>query len=305
MPEIKEIRKFADLIRKRIKGREIIDVKILKGRYKIHGPPANFNVIKKNLPLRVVDVKSKGKLLYIEFQDSIYIFNALGLTGGWCYQKKGAKKYEFSKNLDDYAKFLPRAKIEGYMKNAINHLNIEFKTRSGSLYYFDVTSFGSMKIITDRRELDKKLQEMGPDIMEPDTDYDLFQNRIRMKKNLDKPIGIVMVNQKIISGIGNYLRSEILYAAKIDPFRKVKKLNNNELKKIFRYSKILTWGDYDIKYAKKIKLINSRVKLPSDYGRTFFVYAEDTDIYGNPVVKKELYEGSQKRYIYYVPKIQK
>jgi hypothetical protein len=30
------------------------------------------------------------------------------------------------------------------------------------------------------------------------------------------------------------------------------------------------------------------------------VYYEDTDIYGNKITKEELYEGSQKRFIYWV-----
>ena len=32
---------------------------------------------------------------------------------------------------------------------------------------------------------------------------------------------------------------------------------------------------------------------------------QEEDIYGNKVIKKELYDGSQKRFIYYVPTIQK
>jgi formamidopyrimidine-DNA glycosylase len=75
-----------------------------------------------------------------------------------------------------------------------------------------------------------------------------------------------LLDQKVISGICNYLRADILYLSKINPFRKVKDITEKELKIIFKNSKILTWGDYD--------------------------------------VKKELYEGSQKRFIYYVPKIQ-
>ena len=37
---------------------------------------------------------------------------------------------------------------------------------------------------------------------------------------------------------------------------------------------------------------------------SFFIYREDEDIYGNKVLKKELFEGSQKRFIYYVKEIQ-
>ena len=82
------------------------------------------------------------------------------------------------------------------------------------------------------------------------------------------------------------------------------KLSDNDIKVIFNNSKILTWGDYDIKKGKALKIIKKTTKLPKDYDRIFFIYSEDEDIYGNKVVKKELYEGSQKRFIYYVPDIQ-
>jgi formamidopyrimidine-DNA glycosylase len=138
--------------------------------------------------------------------------------------------------------------------------------------------------------------------MEEDTTLEVFKNQIR--KRLDKPIGIVLMDQKVISGIGNYLRADILYLSKINPFRKVNKLSDNDIKVIFNNSKILTWGDYDIKKGKALKIIKKTTKLPKDYDRIFFIYSEDEDIHGNKVVKKELYEGSQKRFIYYVPNIQ-
>ena len=165
MPEIKEIRKFADFIREKIKNKEILDINILNGRYKNHGPFTNFNVLKKELPLKVKEVKTKGKFLYIIFDKDLYLFNTMGLTGGWCYlendkkDKKPKKEYEFSKNFEDYSKFFPENRLNLYTKNALNHLNVEFKTKQGSLYYFDVLSFGSMKVVTDQEELNKKLRD--------------------------------------------------------------------------------------------------------------------------------------------------
>ena len=113
------------------------------------------------------------------------------------------------------------------------------------------------------------------------------------------------MDQKVISGIGNYLRSDVLYISKISPFRKTKNISDKELKTIYDNSRILTWGDYDKKKAIKLNIIKKDAKLPADYDRLFYVYNETTDIKGNKVIKKELYEGTQKRFIYYVPKIQK
>ena len=127
--------------------------------------------------------------------------------------------------------------------------------------------------------------------MDQSTDLELFKIQIKKKNNLDKCIGLVMINQKIISGIGNYLRADILYLSKINPFRKIRKLNNDEIEILFNNCKILTWCNYDIKQAIRLNIYNKKIKLPSDYNRLFFIYNQNEDIYGNKVIKKELYEG--------------
>jgi hypothetical protein len=52
-------------------------------------------------------------------------------------------------------------------------------------------------------------------------------------------------------------------------------------------------------------IITKGFKIPRDYGQEFFVYRQETDINGNKVSKKELFEGSQKRFIFWVEDVQK
>jgi len=249
-------------------------------------------------------LKQKVNFLYLIFENNFYILNTLGLNGGWCYFTKNKNKLLFSSNNDDYSKYFSDDNFKSYLNLTLKHLNIEFITENGSLYYFDILSFGTIKCITDSEELNSKLNKIGPDIMNESTNLELFLKQIKKKINLTKCIGLVLINQKIISGIGNYLRADVLYLSKINPFRVVKDLTDKEIEIIFNNSKILTWCVYDIKKAEKLKIYNENVKLPSDYNRLFFVYNQDKDIYGNKIKKIELYEGSQKRFIYYVPKIQ-
>ena len=274
MPEVKEIRKYADFIRDKIQNKKIIDIKIHNGRYKLHGPFEKYSIIKRRLPLKVLNVKTKGKFLYIIFENDIYMFSTMGLSGGWCYLKNGSTKYEFSKNMEDYAKFMSNDKIKLYMKHSIDHLNVEFIIKGGSLFFFDMLSFGTLKVVINKDALQQKLKKIGPDIMEPSTDFTLFRNKIKNPKNLNKSIGIVLMDQKVISGIGNYLRSDILYISKINPFRKVNKLDDKEIKKIYKNSKILTWYDYDYKKAHDMGILNKKTKLPSHHNRLFYVYQQ-------------------------------
>jgi formamidopyrimidine-DNA glycosylase len=122
----------------------------------------NYNLIKQKLPIKVIDVKTKGKFIYIILENDIFIFNTLGLFGSWCYLGKNSKNFSFSQNLKDYSKYLSKEDIESYTKNVINHRNVEFKIKDGSLFFSDMLSFGTLKVVTDKNELEKKLKQIGP-----------------------------------------------------------------------------------------------------------------------------------------------
>jgi formamidopyrimidine-DNA glycosylase len=301
MPEILEVRRYADFLKHHLKNKEIKEINILKGRYKTHKPFEYYKELCNALPLKVLDVKTKGKFLYFILENNFYIFSTLGLSGGWVFYSHEKKDYKFAKLMN----YIDEERMESYRKRSFNNLNVEFVTNSGTLFYYDTLSFGTIKVIDDEEHLIKKLNSIGPDIMEHSTTFEVFKDQINKKNNLEKPIGNVIMNQKVISGIGNYLRADILWLSKISPFRKVKDLSNNELKNIYHNALLLTWGDYDYNKALKMELIDEKDKLPKDYERDFFVYNCEKDIHGHEVVKEELYEGSQKRSIYWVPKVQK
>lgn len=302
MPEINEVRQYANFLLLHLKNTNITQINILNGRYKKHGSFQHYNELVKHLPIKLLDVKTKGKFLYMILSSAskkFYLFSTLGLSGGWIYKKLGENSnYEHPTILE----YLKKEQVDSYMSTSIKHLNVEFKTSKGSIYFYDSLSFGTLKVIDDDKELNKKLNSIGPDIM--DTDFTIFQEQITKKKNLNKVIGIVLMDQKTISGVGNYLRADILWMCKISPFRKVNKLSEHELKLIFHNSKVLTWGQFDKKKAIQAQIITTKDKLPIDYERDFFVYNEAEDIYGNKVTKEELYEGSQKRFIYWVKNYQ-
>ena len=298
MPEIVEIRKYADFLKRKLKNKTINEIKILKGRYKTHGPFQNYYSIIKKLPLKVLDVKTKGKFLYFIFEDDYYLFSTLGLHGGWVFYNNDT--FQFNTLI----KYAESERMEKYRKSALNNLNVEFVTKYGSIFYFDTLSFGTLKIIKGDIELNKKLNLIGPDIMEPSTTINLFTERLLKSKNLNKKIGIVLMDQKVISGIGNYLRADVLWSSKISPFRKVKDLTEKEINNIYNITRTLTWASYDYPKGIKLKTIKKNIKLPYTYKRNFFVYGQENDIYGNKIIKKELFEGSQKRFIYYVKELQ-
>ena len=197
-----------------------------------------------------------------------------------------------------------------WFQRSLNHLNVEFITDRKnkdntylSYYFYDQLSFGTLKATSDKSILEKKLRELGADLMDPKTTIEVFTKQIRKKVNENKPIGNVIVNQKIVSGVGNYLRADALWMAKISPFRKVKDTNDKELEILYWSIISLIWGDYNYKEGMKKGYI--KYDLPNKYKRDFFIYKQENDIHGKKITKEELFEGSQKRFIYWVTEIQK
>jgi len=335
MPEAVEVRKFADIVSVNVLGHRITYINILKGRY--HSPKKPFegyDDLVKALPLKIESITTKGKFTYMKLVSErkekekenkcFYLFNTLGLTGGWTL--KSDKKSDFAKcnhcnymevgtdtfTFPSILEYITEDRQNTWFKRALNHLNVEFITdkKNISFYFYDQLSFGTLKAVesdgsNDRSTvLDKKLKELGPDLLDETTTIELFKSQIRKKVNDTKPIGNVIVNQKIISGVGNYLRADALWMSKISPFRKVKDVKDDELDILYKSLIGLIWGDYDYKTGVKKGYISKTLKLPNDYHRDFFIYRQDKDINDNIVKKEELYEGSQKRFIYWVDKIQ-
>ena len=123
MPEIVEVKRYADFLNKYLHNNKIIDIKILKGRYKMHKPFKGYNKLIKLLPIKVIEVKTKGKFIYF-ILDNLVIFNTLGLSGGWLYSNN-SNRYKHPLVHE----FLNKNDVDEYRKASLNHLNIEFFTK--------------------------------------------------------------------------------------------------------------------------------------------------------------------------------
>ena len=328
MPEVVEVHKYADMIKKHTRGHILKNIEILNGRYKKHGVFEGFNdLFKMKDEIIVNDVAAKGKLIYITFQkkdkehdkdnEFIYLISTLGLSGGWTFSSdeydntiekqdettltKTIKRYDIPQVIE----FIGAPTQKAWKIKMLRHLNVCFTFPHGNLYFFDMLSFGTLKLLKTQEQLDKKLNEIGADILDDTTTAEIFIERLRKKTLEHKLIGNVVVNQKIISGVGNYLRADGLWMSKISPHHTVSSLSDEDLTTIYKSFRRLVVGDYNYDHAIHLGLITKSIKIPRDYKRDFFVYRQSTDIDGNPVKTEEMYEGSQKRTIFWCPAVQK
>jgi len=99
------------------------------------------------------------------------------------------------------------------------------------IYYYDTRNFGTLRFSLSKSELMQKLDSLGPDILN-DCSEELFletMDETRQTTNICK----FLMNQKKISGVGNYLLSEALYRSNIDPFASLSEINNSQRKKLY------------------------------------------------------------------------
>lgn len=269
MPEIVEVKKYVDIINKYVKNKTINDIIVNDKKY---------TSIKQVKNEHIINVMSKGKFIYFQLSDDSYIGNTLGLSGGWTIYKN---KFILPTLLNK----MSEQNLKHYLQISFEHIRVKFIFDDFELYYFDLLNFGTIKLFT-KKELDEKLGSIGQEIMDPELSFNNFNNLISKYPN--KSIGTVVMNQKIISGIGNYIRAEILWMSKINPLTKISNLTKNQLINLFSNARKYTWGTYDRKRAIKEHLLKETDKLPIDYNRDFFIYRQTTDIYGNTVKKSKL-----------------
>lgn len=72
-----------------------------------------------------------------------------------------------------------------------------------------------------------QLRALGPDLL--DSSFDADEARARLRARGHDAIGDALLNQRMLAGIGNVFKSEVLFVAGIDPFRPVAAVSEEEL----------------------------------------------------------------------------
>lgn len=88
------------------------------------------------------------------------------------------------------------------------------------------------------------IKKLGPDPLHPDTSYDDITGRFRDSKFQNRKMTSLLLDQSFISGIGNYLRSEILFYAGVNPSQKLRRCSQEEKQKLAEATVTLTQRSY-------------------------------------------------------------
>ncbi len=201
MPEIAEVETVRNTLKKQILNRKIKDVKILYSKM----IESNLDEFIKNLVgNEFIDIKRRGKWLIFELHD-FYLLSHLRMEG----------KY-FLKSSKD-----PLEKHE--------HVVITFDDNQ-DLRYHDTRKFGRMNLVKkDDLEKVEALKKQGA---EPNSKELTKEYLFALLKSRKLPIKSLLLDQTIISGLGNIYANEVLFKAGINPLKSGCNITLEECQKI-------------------------------------------------------------------------
>tara|TARA_B100001758_G_C18390400_1_gene602554 strand:+ start:386 stop:1180 length:795 start_codon:yes stop_codon:yes gene_type:complete len=199
-----------------------------------------------------------GKNIFIDLNEELIFNFHLGMTGGWS-------------------------------KKLIKHCHFKIHNNKKELFFIDVRKFGKMRIIS-KSDFSQKHQAYR-DIL--NIEYNIKEHINFLTKNIktNPTICAILMNQKYFPGVGNYIKSETLYACSIHPEKRWQNISRIELKKLIITTKEIMHeslnnggaelrdfnnpfhsSKYTLKiYGRKKTIKNEAVKalLTSDYRRTW------------------------------------
>jgi len=222
MPELPEVETVRRDLQKYIVGASFQSVKIID--FKNVAPGAAF--LAKFLPgKKVAAVRRRGKLLILDLAGTDeYLLLHLKMTGQLIFIG-GNKKMAGGHSLSD-ASFT--AAVGGELPNKFTRAYFEFDN-GGRLFFNDLRKFGYIKLV-DKKSLDKILADnYGPEPLDKNLDFHYLQAIIAKRQ---APIKAVVLNQKLIAGLGNIYADESLFIAGIKPNRSASSLKSVEIEKL-------------------------------------------------------------------------
>lgn len=127
------------------------------------------------------------------------------------------------------------------------------------LHWCDIRKFGKLWLVNDTKEI-KGLAQLGPDPLK------ITQSEFLKitDENESKNVKAFLMDQSIISGIGNEYSDEILFQSGVDPHHRVKDLSEKTRKKIYQEMEKVIHYSIKLRIKNIDKLETQRLFAPDD-----------------------------------------
>jgi endonuclease VIII-like 1 len=249
LPEHAELRLTADYVNRVAAGKTFTNIR--------KNPEHKGKEMEIDFPFSI-EAKTKGKELLLELTTDLNFLTAENIQ---------VKHIIMTMGMSGHFVWAEPAEV-------VKHGHLRFNSScGGSLYFVDVRRFG-------RWEWGFWNPDRGPD---PVFQYTRFVCNIMdniLKKEFDKPVYEVLMNQKYFNGIGNYLRAEILYRLDIDPFQSTRDIIlSGKPRELFELCKTIPEEAYILGGGQLYTWETPDVEVQNTLGIT---WDEWMKCYGNP-----------------------
>jgi len=181
---------------------------------------------------KIRHIRRRAKVLIIELSSGYSLVIHLKMTGQLVFVPKTQKKLRGNR-LKAIAKDKrfgaghPSKSLIGKLPDRSTRVILHFNNGS-KLFFNDQRKFGWMRLLpTDEVPLIDFMRTVGPEPLEDDFTVDKFIQRLLKRKK--SPIKAVLLDQKVLAGVGNIYADESLWLAKIHPHQKVSNISRTKL----------------------------------------------------------------------------
>ena len=195
MPEGDTIFRTATALRSLLLGRRIV-----AARARVPGP-----MIEKVVGSTVTTIEPRGKHLVIGFSNGLALHTHLRMRGSWHRYAPGER----------WRKAPLQARV---VLEVPEHVVVCFNAPVAELL--------------DERALERHpaLAGLGPDLLAPVFEIDAAASRLRRRPEL--PVGEALLDQRLVAGLGNVFKSEVLFVERLDPWTPLEALDNEALRSL-------------------------------------------------------------------------
>ena len=224
MPELPEVETVRQDLRIRLLNKKIKNVTVLNSKT-VGSDPESF--VKTLSGTFFIDILRRGKLLIFKLKKSdSYLLAHLKMTGQLIYlsgNKISVGGHSLSSHSYEKA-------VGGELPNKYTRVIINFVDGS-HLFFNDLRKFGYMKLVSQAELEAFILKNYGPEPLSAEFVLDDFI--VKLKKR-QRNIKAVLLDQKIVAGLGNIYVDEVLFAAGVRPMRVASSLTKIEVTKIYK-----------------------------------------------------------------------
>ena len=209
MPELPEVEVVRAGLARHVTGACILAVEVLHPRPVRRDPRGSQGFVAALVGQQVLDVHRRGKYFWLALANGDAVLGHLGMSGQMLLHEPGA---------DDE-----------------RHLRVRFVLDNGlELRFVDQRMFGGLLVSSGGAELPAEIAHIGRDPLDPAFDVIDVTRRVRRR-----PVGIKrqLLDQQLVSGIGNIYADEALWRARLHYDRPGDRLTAAQVREVLAHAR--------------------------------------------------------------------